>query len=255
MKTLLSLFDYSGQWSDPFAANGWNVIQWDIKLSEFMDINLITDAEVALELFEDVNGIIAGAPCTDFAVSGAWKWAEKDADGRTAASIELVRQVQRLANLFTPTDEEYSDVWFWAVENPVGRIGQLCGLEDPYWFQPWEFAGNVAMSEADTRKLMVIGETPLEQINRQDAMLVMQSNRYTKKTGLWGDFNRELKKHPLAPIRCCSQGSPLQKLGGKSDRTKEIRSLTPVGFAQAFYEANHQYRWTPQRHELFHQPA
>jgi hypothetical protein len=27
-------------------------------------------------------------------------------------------------------------------------------------------------------------------------------------------------------------------LGGKSERTKELRSITPMGFAKAFYEAN-----------------
>ena len=31
MKTLLSLFDYSGQWSAPFADAGWTVVQVDIK--------------------------------------------------------------------------------------------------------------------------------------------------------------------------------------------------------------------------------
>ena len=30
-----------------------------------------------------------------------------------------------------------------------------------------------------------------------------------------------------------------QKYGGKSERTKELRSETPMGFAYAFYEANH----------------
>jgi hypothetical protein len=28
------------------------------------------------------------------------------------------------------------------------------------------------------------------------------------------------------------------KLGGNSEKTKELRSLTPAGFAQAFFEAN-----------------
>lgn len=28
------------------------------------------------------------------------------------------------------------------------------------------------------------------------------------------------------------------KLGGKSERTKELRSMTPLGFAKAFFEAN-----------------
>jgi hypothetical protein len=27
-------------------------------------------------------------------------------------------------------------------------------------------------------------------------------------------------------------------LGGKSERTKELRSITPKGFAKAFYDAN-----------------
>ena len=29
-----------------------------------------------------------------------------------------------------------------------------------------------------------------------------------------------------------------QKLGGKSERTKELRSMTPMGFARAFCAAN-----------------
>ena len=61
---------------------------------------------------------------------------------------------------------------------------------------------------------------------------------YTKKTGLWGDFNTNLPKNPVEPERVCKQGSWVQKLGGKSERTKELRSMTPPGFAQAFFEAN-----------------
>src|SRR5688572_27036993 len=102
MKTLLSLFDYSGTWSDPFAANGWNVIQWDIKIAEFMDINKVYDVEEALDLFEDVDGIIAAPPCTDFTVSCNRLWDMKDADGRTAAALQLVNQTMKLVNLFTP---------------------------------------------------------------------------------------------------------------------------------------------------------
>jgi hypothetical protein len=30
----------------------------------------------------------------------------------------------------------------------------------------------------------------------------------------------------------------IMRRGGKSERTKEIRSMTPKGFAKAFYEAN-----------------
>ena len=59
-----------------------------------------------------------------------------------------------------------------------------------------------------------------------------------KKTGLWGKFNRDLPRNDVEPLRVCSQGSWVQRLGGKSDKTKELRSMTPLGFAYAFYAAN-----------------
>lgn len=56
---------------------------------------------------------------------------------------------------------------------------------------------------------------------------------YTTKTCLWGRFNRPLKDR--VPV---SGPSPITTLGGKSERTKALRSVTPAGFAQAFFEAN-----------------
>ena len=60
---------------------------------------------------------------------------------------------------------------------------------------------------------------------------------YTKRTLLWGEFTLP-QKTPVEPVRVCSQGSWIQKLGGKSARTKMLRSMTPAGFARAFFEAN-----------------
>src|SRR5690348_41864 len=109
MPTLLSLFDYSGEWSRPYYENGWEVIQWDIKLAEFMDVNNIETAEIALETFEEVDGILAAPPCTEFTVSCAQWWNMKDQDGRTAAAVQLVLQVLRLVDLFKPTDPDYEE--------------------------------------------------------------------------------------------------------------------------------------------------
>jgi len=61
---------------------------------------------------------------------------------------------------------------------------------------------------------------------------------YTKKTGLWGQFNNGLARNPVEPIKECAQGSWVQKLGGNSDKTKNLRSETPEGFARAFFNAN-----------------
>lgn len=90
---------------------------------------------------------------------------------------------------------------FWVLENPVGRLSRYIGKPRMY-FNPCDYG-----------------------------------NPYTKKTCLWGKFNIP-KKNPVEPIKVCSQGSWLQKLGGKSAKTKELRSVTPAGFAKAFYEAN-----------------
>lgn len=242
MKRLLSLFDYSGTWSQPFYEGGWDVICWDIKHNDYMDINLLTDAEMVLEMFEDVDGIIAGVPCTDFALSGARWWSGKDDAGETEKSQELIRQTLRIVDLFRPTDPDYDDVFFWAIENPIGRMAALSGLDNAYWFHPFEFAGYNDISQEQIILLDELRARKGESINQEEAQFILDTNCYKKKTGLWGDFNRKLKKKPLAPVKGNKHGSPHMRLGGKSDKTKEIRSNTPYGFAKAFYEANKDYK-------------
>ena len=87
---------------------------------------------------------------------------------------------------------------FWALENPVGRLRRW--MHKPaYIFDPCDYG-----------------------------------DPYTKKTCLWGRFNIP-PKTPVEPI----EGSKLWRMyGGKSERTKRMRSITPPGFAKAFYEAN-----------------
>lgn len=55
---------------------------------------------------------------------------------------------------------------------------------------------------------------------------------YTKRTCLWGQFTE--------PIRCpvpALQGSKMHKMA-PSDERAALRSITPPGFARAFFEAN-----------------
>lgn len=192
-KTILSLFDFSGNWSKPYKDNEYNVVQIDTKLG--FDI-LDFDAE----LLDSVYGILAAPPCTDFSGSGAQYWKAKDLDGRTAYSLSLVDKVLELVDIYDPE--------FWVIENPVGRLTTLRPqLGKPWYFNPNEFAGYL--------------ENPV-------------TDQYTKKTGLWGKFNKPVKIELPAILG----NSPIMKLGGKSEKTKELRSMTPVGFALAFYGAN-----------------
>lgn len=206
-KTVLSLFDFSGNWSRPYAEAGANVVRIDLKHGvdgvDVMDINATWLSENVMDAYGTVDAILAAPPCTDFAASGAQYWPAKDKDGRTAKSVELVRQVLRCVEFCQPD--------WWAMENPVGRLNTLLpelAKYGPWYFQPYDFG-----------------------------------DAYTKKTGLWGNYVPPLPlfvggDRSVKPIRVCSQGSWLQKLGGKSEKTKTLRSATPNGFAYSFFLAN-----------------
>jgi hypothetical protein len=87
---------------------------------------------------------------------------------------------------------------FWCLENPVGRLRHYLG-KPVMTFNPCDYG-----------------------------------DPYTKKTCLWGKFNPP-PPNPVEP----TEGSKLWKMyGGKSEKTKTIRSITPQGFAKAFFEAN-----------------
>jgi hypothetical protein len=148
---------------------------------------------------ENVYGILAAPPCTHFTVSGAQFWKAKDADGRTFEDCSILTACLMIIARTKPK--------FWAIENPVGRMRKLLGNPDLI-FNPCDYG-----------------------------------DPYTKKTLLWGEFNKP-EKNPVEPIyytyaNGTKRGSYFHvKLGGKSARTKELRSVTPQGFAQAFFKAN-----------------
>lgn len=184
-KIILSLCDYSGEWSKPYREAGYEVRQLDLKFGN--DIRLC-------EYQGQVHGILAAPPCTAFAGSGAQYWPEKDADGRTLEGLGIVDACLRFVAVCSPQ--------WWVLENPVGRLRKWLG-PPKLIFQPHEFG-----------------------------------DAYTKRTCLWGNFNKDLPKTIVTPVKSCEQGSWLQKLGGVSEKTKELRSVTPSGFAKAFFLAN-----------------
>jgi hypothetical protein len=250
MKRILSLFDYSGEWPYYFQKSGWDVLMIDIK--DGHDVNYWDSCETLYQEMDDINAIIAAVPCTDFANSGARWFAEKDADGRTCASVELCYQTLRIVSAWEPTCPDFIEecengepyTWFWAVENPVGRIQKLVPELGPaYYFQPHEFAGYLDLSDADHNELDRLRRKDGKGFTPEERQFVIDCNAYTKKTGLWGCFNRSMEKRPIEPVRCNNYGSPMMSLGGNTAKTKEIRSNTPEGFSRAFFHANED--WNP----------
>jgi hypothetical protein len=145
-----------------------------------------------------VAGILAAPPCTDFAVSGAQYWKKKDKTGKTKESVKLILRTLEIVKFFKPS--------FWAIENPIGRLNTV--VPELAHFGPWYFEP------------------------------FWYGDPWSKKTGLWGLFKKPKPGNVVKPLRFSEQGSWTQLLGGKSEKTKELRSITPPGFARAFYKAN-----------------
>lgn len=198
-KIILSLFDYTGNWSRPYKENGYEVIQVDIQKG--IDIMNWDYKQIPKD---QVYGILAACPCTDFALSGAKHFAKKDNDGSTEKSKQLVYKTLEIVDYFNPK--------FWVIENPMSRIHKCCPElgQVKYKFNPCDFAGYLEYEKQD-------------------------SERYNKATWLWGNFNNPIPKR-LEPLQKDYPG--WKKYGGKSLKTKNARSATPIGFAYAFYEAN-----------------
>lgn len=232
-KCLLSLFDSTGHWAQPFQEAGWRVICVDLTRGD--DIRKFS-AEFLLENYlqdiPSIDGILAAPPCTDFTVSGNTHWARKDTDGTTQASLNLVLQVLRCVDFLQPD--------FWALENPVGRLPRL--LPDTlgkaaFSFDPWEYAGWMAPTSAMLARLDELRATNGRgAYSPEDEALVRDVGAYTKKTQLWGDFIPPDKK-PIPNVKMNPLGSWLLNYGGKSAKTKAMRSITPMGFARAFCDA------------------
>lgn len=198
MKRLLSIFDLTGKWSDPYRTNGWEVFRLDIQLG--FDLHQWNYRALPKDYF---NGILIAQPCTDFAISGAKHFERKDSDGSTLESLSLVYKSLAIVQYFKP------GLSFWVLENPMSRIHKLAPeLGDiKFKFHPYEFAGYTELEE----------------------------DRYCKTTWLWGEFNEPVTI-PREPLSKDNPG--WRNLGGNSIKTKNERSKTPTGFANAFYQMN-----------------
>jgi len=152
--------------------------------------------------------VVSFAPCTDLAVSGAAHFAKKAA-ANPNFQHEAVAMARLVEYFYCP----------YMVENPVSVLATMWRKPDMYW-DPCDYAGYCP-------------EGPHPEFPE----IIPPQDRYNKKTGMWhGNGFREPVQKVMWPLGKDFPGHT--KLGGKSARTKYIRSLTPRGFAQAVYEAN-----------------
>lgn len=208
-KVVLSLFDLSGEWSRPWEQAGYQVYRFDIQDdSTYEDPETGEERKIgdvrnmSVEFFGDLFGDFDGLDI--HAILAACPCTDFAVSGaRHFAAKDADGRTVSSVELVKQTLAaiEYFKPAVWAVENPVGRIEELTGLP------PWRLS-------FDPNHL---------------------GDPYTKKTLIWGRFNSDL---PIAPVEP-TEGSKMHRMyGGKSMATKNARSVTPEGFAYAFFQAN-----------------
>ncbi len=236
MKKAIFLFDYTGIMARPWADAGYLCYCFDgqhkpsVSVSEhenIINVGMMFSNEVCESYnpqYRDIKEILRivgfgvefafGFPeCTDLAVSGAAHFERK----RTA-NPKFQDEAMALVHLTRILGESIKKPW--ALENPVSVISTKWRKPD-FKFDPFEYGGY--LSEDDAHPIYP------EYIKPRDA--------YPKKTCIWSGngFVMPEKKPVYVEPGFSDQH---KKLGGKSLKTKNIRSATPRGFAQAVFEAN-----------------
>lgn len=233
-KVVLSLYDYTAVAVRPWAEAGYTCICLDIQhtntaeptknngmiLYAKCDLHSPDAVDRVLSIVDSFNVVFGMAfpVCTDLAVSGASRFQSK-------AAIDPLFQ-EKAVGYAVDCSHIFENIGCgYFIENPVSVLSTKWRKPD-YIFSPHQYGGYIPYEDS---------EHPLypEYIPARDA--------YKKRTCLWtgNDYKMpEPKPVPLAESYGNGYSRQMMKLGGKSVRTKNIRSATPRGFSIANFEAN-----------------
>jgi len=239
---VLSLYDFTGEALKHWAEAGYTCYAFDIQHTgteatfentqffagggsiayRHADLHKVSTFKALLAEFGDNGDLVvfgmAFPVCTDMAVSGA-AWFKKKAEADPDFQIKAVNYAVCCSVFF----EDLGVPYF--IENPVSVLATKWRKPD-HKFHPYQYGGYIPDDQAEHPRWP-------EYIAAKDA--------YKKHTCLWtgGGFVMPYKIS-VDPEAYHGNGysTAMMKLGGKSQRTKDIRSATPRGFAIAVYEAN-----------------
>lgn len=171
------------------------------------DVRLVTLPDNDVRLYQppdNVYGILAAPPCTHFSIAKTNGRPRDLKEGMEIvyACLGIIWESQyRIKKPYSRS----SPLKFWALENPNGLLKWFLG-KPAFVFQPYQFGDN-----------------------------------YTKKTCLWGMFETPkdsiIYDKPPANTTVKELFNPA-KMNRDFKKIAELRSITPPGFAKAFFEAN-----------------
>lgn len=204
-KIILDLCGGTGSWSRPYKDAGYDV---RIITTPKYDVTKWRDYPDLVELVESgkVYGVLAAPPCTMFSM--ARTVAKTPRDMKSALKV-----VNACLDIIAECQYDNGRLAFWALENPKARLRWFLG-KPLHTFQPMDYG-----------------------------------DPHSKKTDIWGYFNADLKKNPVELNEKQRKQSHLnsrelpQLPDGyvcPPDMNKRAaqRSITPEGFANAFFKAN-----------------
>lgn len=200
-KIILDLCGGTGSWSRPYREAGY-------------DVRVITLPEYDVRTYEppdNVYGILAAPPCTEFSVLNCIaEPRERDED----AGMEIVNACLKIIEKCNPK--------FWAMENPRGYLRKYLG-KPTYSFQPWYFG------DAWTKATDIWGRFAPPRVVYDDWADVPKLNIYARP-------GREKPNFAFLHKSAWENIPQLQYYKPQTDA--EFRAMTPPGFARAFFEAN-----------------
>jgi len=228
-KKAIFLYDFTGLMAQPWLDAGYECWLFDgqhepgvnregnlVKVGMWFehDKTIRQAADIALMVGHGVEMVFGFPECTDLTVAGAKHWEKK-----RAANGSFQLEAFDLAMMVCLVGQCCKSKW--AFENPVGALSTIYRKPN-FMFHPHEYSGYL----------------PDDDVHPLYPDIYPGQDRYTKKTCIWsGGGFLEPNRRGYSPL---SKDNPGWKLcGGKSQRTKNIRSATPRGFAIAVYEANH----------------
>lgn len=207
-KIILDLCGGTGSWAKPYKDNGYTVHtitlpDYDVTETIITEdvIHFGTKNRVILAVKKsDIYGILAAPPCTMFSMARTRAKTPRDLQGG-------VEPVRACLEIIWSCQYKGKRLAFWAMENPKARLRWFLG-KPPFLFNPYDFG-----------------------------------DRHRKPTDIWGYFNEPIKTPVILT------GEELQRMGNNSRRLPILpgmkkgdrqarRSITPQGFANAFYKAN-----------------
>lgn len=202
-KIILDLCGGSGSWSRSYKKAGY-------------DVRLITLPEYDVRSYdppEDVYGILAAPPCTEFSL--AKNGSHRKRDLLTGlVTVEAVLRIIWKCQL-------YRKLNFWVIENPVGFLRRFLG-KPAYTFYQWWF-GDLGIKRTD---LWGQFKEPKQLIfNRPDDPYFIKQYKSGKK-------NQFAWSNPQCPK--WAEDYILRQ----PDKRAALRAITPLGFANAFFKAN-----------------